>query len=75
MSRMDETLYSLMHQDDPVCAISIDTVSGAILRVSKPVNPELLPLVEVSIPSCSRSGGSIVRYLLGKERFSASWSR
>lgn len=33
-----------MHRDDPVCAISIDTESGAILRVSKPVNPELLPL-------------------------------
>lgn len=41
---MEETLYSLMHRDDPVCAISIDAVSGAILRVSKPVNPELLPL-------------------------------
>jgi len=41
---MEETLYSLMHRDDPVCAISIDTISGAILRASKPVNPELLPL-------------------------------
>jgi len=41
---MEEKLYSLMHRDNPVCAISIDTVSGAILRVSKPVNPELLPL-------------------------------
>ena len=37
-------MYSLMHRDDPVCAISIDTVSGAIMRVSRPVNPELLPL-------------------------------
>ena len=44
MSRMEEKLYSLMHRDDPVCAITIDEVSGAILRVSKPVNPELLPL-------------------------------
>lgn len=44
MRGMEEKLYSLMHRDDPVCAISIDTVSGAILRVSKPVNPELLPL-------------------------------
>ena len=44
MRGMEETLYSLMHRDDPVCAISIDAVSGAILRVSKPVNPELLPL-------------------------------
>ena len=33
-----------MHRDEPVCAITIDTVSGAIHRVSKPVNPELLPL-------------------------------
>lgn len=44
MSRMEEKLYSLMHRDDPVCAITIDEISGAILRVSKPVNPELLPL-------------------------------
>lgn len=41
---MDEKLYSLMHRDDPVCAVMIDVVSGAIVRVSKPVNPELLPL-------------------------------
>ena len=44
MRGMEEKLYSLMHRDDPVCAISIDTASGAILRVSRPVNPELLPL-------------------------------
>lgn len=44
MRRMEEKLYSLMHRDDPVCAIAIDAASGAILRVSKPVNPELLPL-------------------------------
>lgn len=44
MRGMEEKLYSLMHRDEPVCAISIDTVSGAILRVSKPMNPELLPL-------------------------------
>lgn len=41
---MDEKMYSLMHRDDPVCAITIDAVSGATLRVSKPVHPELLPL-------------------------------
>lgn len=41
---MDEKMYSLMHRDEPVCAITIDPVSGAIHRVSKPVNPELLPL-------------------------------
>ncbi len=37
-------MYSLMHRDDPVCAITIDAASGAILRVSKPAHPELLPL-------------------------------
>ena len=52
---MEEKLYSLMHRDDPVCAISIDTVSGAVLRASKPVNPELLPL-----------GGSIDSAMLKK---------
>ena len=55
MRGMEEKLYSLMHRDNPVCAISIDTVSGAILRVSKPVNPELLPL-----------GGSIDSAMLKK---------
>lgn len=53
--KMEEKLYSLMHRDDPVCAISIDTVSGAILRASKPVNPELLPM-----------GGSIDSAMLKK---------
>lgn len=55
MRGMEEKLYCLMHRDDPVCAISIDTVSGAILRASKPVNPELLPL-----------GGSIDSAMLKK---------
>lgn len=41
---MEEKIFSLMHRDDPVCAITIDAASGVILRVSKPVNPELLPL-------------------------------
>ena len=41
---MEELKFSLMHKDDPVCAITVDASSGAILRVSKPVNPELLPL-------------------------------
>lgn len=40
---MEETLYCLMHRDNPVCTVSIDTVSGAMLRVSKPTSPELLP--------------------------------
>ena len=33
-----------MHRDDPVCAITIDEISGGILRIAKPDNPELLPL-------------------------------
>ncbi len=41
---MEEKLYSLMHRDDPICTITIDPISGAIHRVSKPVDPELLPL-------------------------------
>lgn len=44
MKRMEEKLYSLMHRDDPVCVVSVDSVSGVILRVSKPLAPELLPL-------------------------------
>lgn len=52
---MEETLYCLMHRDDPVCAISIDKISGAILRAAKPHNPELLPL-----------GGSIDSAMLKK---------
>ncbi len=32
-----------MHKDIPVCAVTIDADSGSMLRVSKPVNPELLP--------------------------------
>lgn len=55
MREVDKTLYSLMHRDEPVCTISIDAVSGAILRVSKPLNPELLPL-----------GGSIDSAMLKK---------
>ena len=37
-------MFSLMHRDDPICAITIDTVSGAIVRVGKPTAPEFLPL-------------------------------
>lgn len=42
--KMSEKIYSLMHRDDSVCAMMIDSDSGAIVRVSKPVHPELLPL-------------------------------
>ena len=41
---MEELKFSLMHKDMPVCALTIDSESGVILRVSKPLNPELLPL-------------------------------
>lgn len=41
---MEELKFSLMHKENPVCAITVDASSGAILRVSKPVNAELLPL-------------------------------
>lgn len=41
---MEELKFSLMHKDDPVCAVTIDASSGVILRVAKPINPELLPL-------------------------------
>lgn len=44
-----------MHRDDPVCAITIDAVSGSIVRVAKPTDPELLPL-----------GGSIDSAMLKK---------
>lgn len=33
-----------MHKDIPVCALTIETDSGAMMRVSKPIHPELLPL-------------------------------
>lgn len=52
---MEEKMFSLMHRDDPVCAITIDAVSGSIVRVAKPTDPELLPL-----------GGSIDSAMLKK---------
>ncbi len=44
MNAVEEKMFCLMHRDDPICAITIDAVSGAILRVGKPTDPELLPL-------------------------------
>ena len=44
MNAMEEKMFILIHRDDPICAITIDPVSGAILRVGKPTDPELLPL-------------------------------
>lgn len=43
MIHLEEALYCLMHRNDPVCTVSIDTISGTMLRVSRPTNPELLP--------------------------------
>lgn len=42
--RMEEMKFILMHKDVPISALTIDSGSGAIMRVSKPVNPELLPM-------------------------------
>lgn len=41
---MQEKMYYLMHRDDPVCMVSMDPISGAMLRVSKKKVQELLPL-------------------------------
>ena len=41
---MSQSLYYLMHRDDAVCVVSIDTVSGEMLRAARIHNPELLPL-------------------------------
>ncbi len=40
---MNEKQFVFMHQDDAICIVSIDLISGAVLRVSHPKNPELLP--------------------------------
>ena len=37
-------MYYLMHRDDPVCMVSIDPISGTMLRVSQKKVQELLPL-------------------------------
>ena len=41
---MQEKMYYLMHRDDPVCMVSIDPISGTMLRVSQKKVQELLPL-------------------------------
>ncbi len=41
---MNEKRFLFMHQDDIVCTVSIDLITGSILRVSRPTNRELLPL-------------------------------
>ena len=41
---MAELHYNLMHKDELVVAITLDDLSGAILKVTPSANPELLPL-------------------------------
>ena len=41
---MAEQHYDLMHKDDLVAALTMDDLSGAILKVTPGANPELLPL-------------------------------
>lgn len=41
---MAEQHYDLMHKDDLVAALTLDDLSGAILKVTPGTNPELLPL-------------------------------
>ena len=41
---MQETMFYLMRRNDPVCTVSIDPVTGAMLRVSQKKEQELLPL-------------------------------
>ena len=41
---MQEKMYYLMHRNEPVCMVSIDPISGAILRVPPKKVEELLPL-------------------------------
>ena len=52
---MQEKMYYLMHRDDPVCMVSIDPVSGTMLRVSQKKVQKLLPM-----------GGSIDTEMLRK---------
>ncbi len=40
---MDELFFHFMHRDQPVCIVTIDPVTGTMLKVGKPVSPELLP--------------------------------
>lgn len=40
---MEDNMYYLMHRDTPVCVISIDAASGAMLRVSSKKEQEFLP--------------------------------
>ncbi len=41
---MSEQTYFLMHKDDVAATVTIDDVTGAMLRVAQQTQPELLPL-------------------------------
>ena len=41
---MSERIYFLMHKDDVAATVTIDDVTGAMLRVAPQTQPELLPL-------------------------------
>ncbi len=40
---MEENIFLLIHRDDPVVMVSIDFLSGSILRVGPKCERELLP--------------------------------
>ena len=41
--KMEELYFFLMHRNDPICPVSIDPVTGTMLKAGKPSAPELLP--------------------------------
>lgn len=43
MKIVDQLYFYLMHRDDPICAVTIDPVTGTMVKVGKPESPELLP--------------------------------
>ena len=43
MSTAEQRLYYLMHRDHPVCTVTIDMLSGQILRATEPKDRDLLP--------------------------------
>lgn len=51
---MAEVQFFLMHKDDIVTAISIDDISGAIVRISQNGEQDLLPLGGVQSPDALR---------------------
>ena len=40
---MDALYFNLMHKNNPICPVTIDPVTGTMLKVGKPESPELLP--------------------------------